>query len=209
MIIKVCGMRDSKNIRAVEAVGIDWMGFIFWDGSPRFVADTLRYLPTRCKRVGLFVNQMPQYIIDCIDYYNLDMVQLHGDETPVLIDNLRRTMEDMMPGLKYIKAINISSAADLEKAKSYQDSADYLIFDTKAEKVGGNGTQFDWHIVDGYDGQLPFLLSGGIGPDDAERVKAFRHPKCIGIDLNSKFETSPAIKNVEAIKTFVNKIKTV
>jgi phosphoribosylanthranilate isomerase len=108
--------------------------------------------------------------------------------------------------LSTIKAFNIAAREDLEATAPYEGLADYFLFDTKGKCVGGNGEKFDWSVLSSYRGETPFLLSGGIGPDDAERVKAFRHPKCVGIDLNSRFEISPAVKDINKLKTFLQSL---
>lgn len=220
MIIKVCGMRDADNIRAVKESGVDWMGFIFWPDSPRYVQQissragiipdysSLTDLDTLPKRVGVFVDDMPQNIVTRVVNYQLDIVQLHGNESPVMIDNLRRTLDpDIHPGIEIMKALSISSAEDLQRYHDYVGHVDYFLFDTKTPLVGGSGKQFDWSVLDGYDGDVPFLLSGGIGPDDVERVKSLSHPKLLGIDLNSRFETAPAMKDVELLRQFVAAVK--
>ena len=155
--------------------------------------------------MGVFVDEMAQNIITRVVNFQLDLIQLHGHETPTLIRNLRRTLADIRP-VKVIKAISVSSRDDIAAYKDYADCVDYFLFDTKCPSVGGSGQQFDWSVLDGYDGEVPFLLSGGIGPDDAERVRNFQHPKCIGIDLNSKFETESAMKDVAAIGKFLNEL---
>jgi phosphoribosylanthranilate isomerase len=220
MIIKVCGMRDADNIRAVKESGVDWMGFIFWPDSPRYVQQissragiipdysSLTDLDTLPKRVGVFVDDMPQNIVTRVVNYQLDIVQLHGNESPVMIDNLRRTLDpDIRPGIEIMKALSISSAEDLQRYHNYVGHVDYFLFDTKTPLVGGSGKQFDWSVLDGYDGDVPFLLSGGIGPDDVERVKSLSHPKLLGIDLNSSFETAPAMKDVELLRQFVAAVR--
>ena len=199
-LIKVCGMRNADNIREVEALGIDLMGFIFWPKSSRYVSELPSYLPTKSKRVGVFVDASISDIMTTADTYKLDFIQLHGQESPSFITQLR---PHLPIGVKMIKALNIATANDLDKAKQYEGIADYLLFDTKGKSVGGNGEKFDWSVLEAYKGQTPFLLSGGIGPDDAERVKAFHHPKCIGIDLNSRFESSPALKDIDKLKKFL------
>ena len=199
-LIKVCGMRNADNIREVEALGIDLMGFIFWPKSSRSVSELPSYLPTKCKRVGVFVDASISDIMTTADTYKLDFIQLHGQESPSFITQLRPRLPI---GVKMIKALNIATANDLDKAIQYEGIADYLLFDTKGKSVGGNGKKFDWSVLEAYKGQTPFLLSGGIGPDDAERVKAFHHPKCIGIDLNSRFESSPALKDIDKLKKFL------
>jgi phosphoribosylanthranilate isomerase len=150
---------------------------------------------------------MSQEIITKVVNFQLDLVQLHGHETPTLIRNLRRTLDpDIRPGIRFIKAISIARPEDLDAWKEYEDCVDYFLFDTKCPTVGGSGQQFDWSVLNRYDGQRPFLLSGGIGPDDAARIRSFHHPKCIGIDLNSRFETAPAYKDAESLAKFANKL---
>ena len=203
MIIKVCGMRDGDNIREVEQLSIDWMGFIFYPKSSRYVSEVPAYLPTTCKRVGVFVDASTDEIIKKIHDFSLDMIQLHGNESPEQISHL----SPLTNHLSIIKAFNIATAEDLKSTASYTGLADYFLFDTKGQSVGGNGEKFDWSVLDSYEGETPFLLSGGIGPDDAARVSSFRHPKCVGIDLNSKFESSPAFKDVTTLSRFLNEIK--
>ena len=237
MNVKVCGMRDADNIREVSQLDIDMMGFIFYPKSPRYVkmlsskagiipdysAERIQKLSatdderktvgetTALKlpaRVGVFVDDMPQNIVTRVYNYDLDYVQLHGEEPRETIENLRATLEpDIKPGIKIIKAISVGSAEDIQKYKEYVGAVDLFLFDTKCKTVGGSGEQFDWQVLDAYDGDTPFLLSGGIGPDDVERVKAFHHPKCIGIDLNSKFEIEPGLKDVEKLKKFIRQVK--
>ena len=202
-MIKVCGMRDAENIREVEALGIDWMGMIFWPKSSRYVSERPAYLPASCKRVGVFVNEDAETIKRIAEDYALDYIQLHGSESPDYIHALR--VDGGFAAV--IKAFNIATTGDLEATKPYEDIADYFLFDTKAQLPGGSGQQFDWSVLADYHGETPFLLSGGIGPDDAERVKAFNHPKCAGFDLNSKFEVVPALKDVNILKEFIKEIR--
>ncbi len=212
MIIKVCGMREPNNIRALSQVdGVDLMGLIFFMKSPRCVPATLKLqqLPEqRTKLVGVFVNETQSNVITQVINYRLDYVQLHGTESPTYIDNLRKAIvPDILPDIKIIKAISVREADDVKRWRDYEGHADLLLFDTKTKLVGGSGEQFDWSILQEYDGNTPFLLSGGIGPEDTDRVKDFHHPKCIGLDLNSRFEVAPAVKNIEAISKFVTEIK--
>ena len=200
MMIKVCGMRETDNIRDVEALGIDMMGFIFWPKSSRYVSQRPDYLPKRVKRVGVFVDEDPEQVKRLADDYALDYIQLHGQESPSYIFQLR--------GLHVIKAFNISIAEDLLQTQPYEGLVDFFLFDAKGKSVGGNGEKFNWDVLDAYQGAMPFLLSGGIGSDDAERVNAFYHPKCIGIDLNSRFELSPGLKDVAKLKEFMCNLNT-
>ena len=192
-------MRDAENIREVEALGIDLMGFVFWPKSSRYVSERPVYLPQKTKHVGVFVNEDIEQVKHIAEEFALDFIQLHGSESPEYAQQLR--------DWKVIKAFNIATKEDLEATKSYEGVVDYFLFDTKGKSVGGNGEKFDWSILDNYVGETPFLLSGGIGPDDTERVKAFHHPKCFGIDLNSKFEISPAFKDINKLREFIKEIR--
>ena len=202
-MIKVCGMREADNIREVETLGIDMMGFIFWPKSSRYVSQCPDYLPKRVKRVGVFVDEDPEQVKRLADDYGLDYIQLHGHETPEVISYLRTPA---LPHPRIIKAFNISTAEDLIQTQPYEGLVDYFLFDAKGKSVGGNGEKFNWNVLDAYQGSTPFLLSGGICPGDAVRVNAFYHPNCIGIDLNSRFELAPGLKDVNALRRFVNDI---
>ena len=205
MIIKVCGMRDPDNIRAVEELLTEfstaWMGFIFWPPSKRYVSERPTYLPEHCQRVGVFVDEDIDQVQRTAADYALDFIQLHGHETPEYLRALRSVCGD-----------SIATIADLAATKPYEGLADYFLFDAKTALPGGSGSQFDWSILDAYDGDTPFLLSGGIGPDDAEilqspllRGEAGGGPltQCVGIDLNSRFELAPALKDVAALRRFL------
>ena len=203
MIIKVCGMREPENIRAVEALGIDLMGFIFWPPSSRYVGEKPSYLPRNCRRVGVFVDAALPDILAAVEDFRLDGVQLHGHETPEAIAALKAHI----PGVRIVKSLAVAGPEDLAQAEAYADVCDAFLFDTKGKLPGGNGRQFDWSVLQRYRGRLPFLLSGGIGPDDAQRIRAFDVPGCIGIDLNSRFETAPGLKDVAALKSFIETIR--
>lgn len=222
MIVKVCGLRDGQNISDVIAAGANWIGMIFYPKSPRYVSMVpmcAGIIPDRAqpdtvttdagvKRVGVFVDDMAQNIVTRVVNYHLDIVQMHGHETPTLIRNLRRTLDpDIRRGIKFIKAISVASADDFDKCEQYEGVVDYFLFDTKCSTMGGSGRQFDWTVLNAYKGQTPFLLSGGIGPDDAEAVKAINHPMMIGVDLNSRFETEPAIKDATLVNNFIRELK--
>lgn len=227
MIVKVCGMRDADNIRAVCELGIGMVGFIFYPESPRYVRmisssagiipdyseERLREsvgkndeptLSDNVKRVGVFVDDMPQNIVTRVYNYKLDYVQLHGDESVIACENLRRTIDpDIQPGIQIIKTISMSSADDLKKCEDYHGVVDLFLFDTACESKGGSGKTFDWDMLQSYQGPTPFLLSGGIGPDCLPQLKTFSHPQCVGVDLNSQFEVEPGVKDVEKLKAFL------
>ena len=199
-LVKVCGMHDAENIREVEALGIDLMGFIFWPKSSRYVSERPAYLPTNCKRVGVFVDEDIETVKRIADDYALDYIQLHGHELADYCAQLR--------GFKLIKAFNIATTEDFKQTEPYTGIVDYFLFDTKGKSVGGNGEKFDWSVLSAYDGNKPFLLSGGIGPDDAEVLTSHFSPltskKCVGIDLNSRFEIAPGLKDINKLKDFLN-----
>lgn len=197
-IIKVCGMREADNIRALEQSGVDVIGFIFYPKSPRYVAEKPAYLPFSAKRVGVFVNETLDTITAVANLYELDFIQLHGNESPEECRNLRKT------GKKIIKAFSIAAKEDLYATKNYESVCDYFLFDTKCPDYGGSGKQFDWSVLENYTGNTPFLLSGGIDIDSIDSLKTFQHPQLVGYDLNSKFEISPALKDINLIERFLS-----
>lgn len=224
-------MRDTDNIRAVADLDIDMMGFVFYQKSPRYVqmiSSMAGIIPDyseerlaksmnnptesnveRIKRVGVFVDDMPQTIVTRVYNYNLDYVQLHGCESRIMIENLLRTLHpDIQPNIKVIKALKIADKKDVEQYKEYEGVADMMLFDTACEEEGGSGRQFDWSLLETYDGQMPFLLGGGIEPDDVQRIRQIHHPMFAGIDLNSCFEIEPGIKDIEKLANFISKIRT-
>lgn len=203
-------MREPDNIRAISQTGITWMGMIFWPKSSRYVSDlsAADVIPDGITRVGVFVNQSQDDIADIAHRCRLDVIQLHGSESATYIRQLRPMLHE---DCNVMKAISVENAEDIKKATDYESDAsspiaDLLLFDTKCKTVGGSGKQFDWSILDRYNGKLPFLLSGGIGPDDAERLAYFHHPKMIGIDLNSRFETAPGIKAAATLASFIKEV---
>lgn len=208
MIIKVCGLREPDNIRAVEALGADMTGLIFYPRSPRFVSHSLPHrMEKKSERVGVFVNATIDDMLRKAGEYCLDCIQLHGSESPDLLKDLCKAF--ICKGLKkpkLIKAFNISATEDLSRTREYEGVADLFLFDTKTEHAGGSGQKFDWNILNAYNGNTKFLLSGGIGPGDAAEISAFSHPMMTGIDLNSRFEQEPGIKDIGALSSFLHKI---
>lgn len=196
-LIKVCGMREAENIRAVEALGIDMMGFIFYPKSPRFVDELPCYMPSQAHRVGVFVNEEKQTVQTYADRYDLNYIQLHGQESPEYCKSLKAN------GAKLIKAFSIARSKDLQGIEAYDGICDYVLFDTKCEQYGGSGEQFDWEILKDYRGITPFLLSGGIHAFSAPALNVFQHPLLAGFDINSRFELRPGLKDVARIKAFL------
>ncbi len=195
MIVKVCGMRHADNIRQVEALGVDLMGFIFYPRSPRYACGKPAYLPA-CRRVGVFVNADEPAIIDTARCWGLWAVQMHGTESADMCRRLRDS------GLHVIKAFGIGSGlpADLDE---YAGCCDMFLFDTACKEHGGSGRRFDWSVLDGYQGDTPFLLSGGVSPDSVAELSRFAHPRWAGIDVNSAFELSPGLKDPVLLRRFL------
>lgn len=205
--MKVCGMRDAENIQQILSSDIDYIGFIFYEKSKRNVLDLQAAHLTdidfgKTKKIGVFVDETIDLIQDKIKTFNLDGVQLHGNESPEYCNALN---EKIMT----FKAISIKTKEDLLKADAYHGKVDMILFDTKSEKLkGGTGKKFDWSLLQAYNGPTPFLLSGGIQADDIEIVNAFEHPYYSGVDLNSGFEISPALKDEKLIGDFKRVFKT-
>ncbi|MBQ6038667.1 MAG: phosphoribosylanthranilate isomerase [Bacteroidaceae bacterium] len=200
-LVKVCGMTQGDNIREVEALGIDLMGFIFYEKSPRCVRQKPDYLPVHAQRVGVFVNASYEEMVEKAASFGLTHIQLHGNESPALCRKLKEV------GFKVIKAFLIAEDCDLESTESYQGVCDYFLFDTKTPAFGGSGQSFDWDILSHYTGATPFLLSGGIGLESVEALKRFSHPALAGYDLNSKFEVAPGIKEIEKVLSFFSSLQ--
>lgn len=202
LIIKVCGMTQGDNILTVEALGVDWLGFIFFDRSPRCVRQKPNRMPQRAKRVGVFVNASLEEIRTRIGEYGLHYVQLHGDESPSFC------LEVQALGVGVIKAFPLSEAVDLEATMPYEGCCNYYLFDTKtAQQRGGSGMRFNWQLLDAYRGANPFLLSGGIGPESLDALRRFEHPLWAGIDLNSRFESAPGVKALPLLAPFIHNLK--
>lgn len=226
ILIKVCGMSQANNIKAVAKLPIDYMGFIFCPSSKRYVGtktslsellpdtanSTTSHLATadnmpHINKVGVFVDSTTQDIITRVVNYSLDAIQLHGTESPTFIRNLRATLiPDIRRKLEIFKAISIANTDDFKKCAEYEETVDMFVFDTKCQSHGGSGQQFDWTLLDAYNGNTPFLLSGGISVDDANRINNIRHEMFAGVDINSRFETEPGVKDVELLKSFIKQL---
>ena len=201
-LIKVCGMTEGENIRAIEALGVDLIGFIFYPGSPRCVRQKPSYLPTRAGRVGVFVDADRDEILRRHDEYQFSYIQLHGSESPEFCARLRE-----QDGLRVIKAFGIAEESVRNTVAGYEGACDLFLFDTKTPGHGGSGQRFDWSIMDDYEEKTRFLLSGGIGLDTVEILHDFIYPYLAGIDLNSRFETAPGIKDPELMEVFLENLQ--
>jgi len=208
MNIKVCGITELKQLQQLDGLDIDFAGMIFYKDSPRYIggklsAKDIKKADFDLKKTGVFVNPEMIEVLDAIDEYGLEVVQLHGDETPEMCDDLSSEVE-------VIKAFRIKGDEDIDKLVAPYDAVcDYYLFDTGGlkESFGGTGQQFDWSILAKAKIEKPFFLSGGIGVEDAARVKAFKHPDMFGVDINSKFEVSPGVKDMKLLLQFKQGLK--
>jgi len=202
MKVKVCGMTDVKNLKEILVHKPDFVGFIFYEKSPRNIVDeqVLRQEMQHTRKVGVFVNEDADTVINLANAYQLDHVQLHGDESPMYCQSLK------MANVSVIKAFSVSEGFDFRALKAYTPFVDYFLFDAKGAKRGGNGMKFDWSILSNYELSTPFFLSGGISEQDIEEVKLLDHPQLYAVDVNSSFEMSPGIKDAKKVKTFIDQL---
>ena len=202
MRLKVCGMRELENISALSELDPNYIGFIFWSESSRFVDKKTPPLDKKIIKTGVFVDATFDYILTKIKDHQLDAVQLHGQESCSYCKVIKNY------GLKVIKSFSIKNTFDFNTLEDYENSCDYYLFDTKGKLPGGNGFTFDWKILNEYPSQKPFFLSGGIGVDNLNEIKKLVKTKLPihAIDVNSKFETAPGNKNIELLKKFKKEI---
>lgn len=198
-------MREPENIGEVAAMAPDMMGFIFYAGSPRFAggltAEAVKALPATVKSVGVFVDAGAEEIASVAGKYALSAVQLHGSESPGLCAQMRDR------GLYVIKAVAVVREEDITATQAYEGVCDALLFDTKGVGRGGTGRKFDWDLLRAYRGTLPFILSGGIGPEDGGALAEFAHPMWAGVDLNSRFEVLPGVKDTGLLREAIGAVR--
>jgi phosphoribosylanthranilate isomerase len=204
--IKICGMRDPENILEVAELKPDLMGFIFYPSSPRYAVKISGHeipikFPPHIRKAGVFVNADFEMITGSVRKYSLDIVQLHGNETPDACHRLKET------GIPVIKAFNIKKSSGFKLCSEFIPCTDYFLFDASTSGYGGSGYKFDWKILDKYDLEHPFFLSGGISLRDVKNILEIKNPAFYGIDLNSRFEVSPGLKNTDTLKKFISDIR--
>jgi len=204
MIIKVCGIIEEQNMEAITSLPIEMVGLNFYPPSKRFLPydnmEIIDAIPAHVEKVGVLVNESADKAQELINDFDLDYLQLHGLES---YDYCEELAEDC----KLIKAFGIEEGDDIDQKVEGYEMCQYLLFDTKTPQHGGSGRKFDWNTLESYTGDVPFLLSGGIGPDDYDRILEVDHPMLVGVDINSKFEISPGIKNVESVASFVENLR--
>ena len=214
-ITKVCGMRNQKNIADLLQLPVDWMGLIFYEKSKRHVPNSaakeiLAASEGKVKRVGVFVNEDLDTVVQKIAKFKLSFVQLHGKESPdYCYDLLAKSAKTFGCGddLQIIKAFSVDEHFDFATTKGYEPYVNYFLFDTKGKNPGGNGFTFDWTLLKKYTGNLPFLLSGGLDEFSAAAIKSLNLPKLVGVDVNSKFEIEPALKDIEMLQRFTQSLE--
>ncbi|MBD0726213.1 N-(5'-phosphoribosyl)anthranilate isomerase [Flavobacterium sp. L1I52] len=199
MKLKVCGMKYPDNMLEVGTLLPDYMGFIFWEKSARFFDGSIPTLPDSIKKVGVFVNESIENILDKIEKYNLQAVQLHGKESVEFCLNLKTQLAS---SIEIIKVFSVADDFDFAALAPFENVCDYFLFDTKGKLPGGNGTTFDWKVLEKYPSKKPFFLSGGIGLDEMDAVNEILKTNLpvYAIDVNSKFEIEPGLKNTEALQ---------
>jgi len=207
MKIKVCGMRNPGNITELLDLSVDFMGMIFYDKSERFVdialAQEIRkaFKGKTTQKVGVFVNATIEEIQCVKDVFQLDYIQLHGNEDPAFCQMIGEKLN-----IKVIKSFAVDNDFDVTLTKSYEGTCDFFLFDAKGKLPGGNGYRFNWELLLKYNYETPFFLSGGISLQDVEDIKSFKHPQLFAIDVNSGFEWMPAIKKIEDLEVFIDEL---
>ncbi|HEY8782314.1 MAG TPA: phosphoribosylanthranilate isomerase [Mucilaginibacter sp.] len=204
MKIKVCGLKDPENIKAVAALSPDYMGFIFYGPSPRFIdklaTESMNNIPPDIKKTAVFVNENAEAINVLIDKHGFDAIQLHGDESPGFCNSFGNRVT-------IFKAFGLDNNFDFTRLNDYVNKVDFFLFDAKTDIYGGSGKTFDWSVLNQYKLEIPFFLSGGISLDNLEEVKNTSHPQFYGVDLNSKFEDAPGLKNINKLEKAFDIIK--
>ena len=201
--IKICGMRDANNIRQVATFNPDYLGFIFYPSSPRFVGDDFSVpsdLPASVQKVGVFVNETTEKILEQASAHKLDYIQLHGNEP------LQQSIALKDAGLKVIKVFSVGDTFNFNVTKQYVPVVDFFLFDTKGKLYGGNAKTFNWEILKHYDQELPFFLSGGLSPENIVEVSTLKDMNLHALDVNSGVEDLPGLKSTEKIRTLLTNL---
>lgn len=206
MKLKICGMKYPENILEAGSLLPDYMGFIFWEKSARYFNGIIPELPKSIRKTGVFVNETVEGIVEKVLKYNLQAVQLHGHESVEFCETLKKSLPKEV---EIIKVFSILDTFDFQLLKPFESVCDYFLFDTKGKLPGGNGTTFDWKVLEQYPSTKPFFLSGGIGIEEIEAVNEISKTNLpvYAIDINSKFEIEPGLKNIELLHSFKNNLK--
>ena len=201
MLIKICGMKEPGNVKEVAALHPDMLGFIFYKASPRYAGDlsprALERLPAAIGIVGVFVNAETGFIENIVRRYKMDTIQLHVDVPPDMGHYFVRK------GYRVIKAFGIEEAGDFQRTLPYESACQLFLVDTRSRQFGGTGKSFDWNLLNRYEESVPYLLRRGIAWENREEIGKIKHPKLAGLDLNSRFETAPGMKNIHLLSRFL------
>lgn len=206
MKLKVCGVKYDENSQAVSRLQPDYLGFIFYKKSPRYFSGSIPEIPENIKKVGVFVDESIEIILSKTTEHHLDAVQLHGNENPLYCAELKNKLNQ----LEIIKVFSVDNEFDFNELQPYEEIVDYYLFDTKGKLPGGNGFVFDWNVLNIYPSKKPYFLSGGIGLEEINKLQAFLQSEaskhCYAIDVNSRFEIEPGLKNIERLKEFKSQL---
>lgn len=206
MKLKVCGMKYNENIQSIAGLEPNFLGFIFYDKSPRYFTGKIPEISDKIKKVGVFVDESINTVISKVNEHDLVIIQLHGNETALYCSTLKEKLNQV----EIIKVFSIDTKFDFNKLQSYEAFVDYYLFDTKGKFPGGNGFIFDWTVLNTYPSKKPYFLSGGIGLEEVDNLNAFFKSEasnyCYAIDINSRFEIEPGLKNIEKIKEFKSQL---
>jgi len=218
--IKICGMKKSENIREAAALHPDYLGFIFYEKSPRNFQGEIPKIDLNIKKTGVFVNASVNFIVAKVEKYNFQTIQLHGNETPEFCEELKVALNETKSyknsaSTEIIKVFSIKDEFDFNRLKPFEGKVDYFLFDSKGKNKGGNGITFNWEVLKDYPSSTPFFLSGGIGLEEVGQIAEFqtylqkigKEKLLVAIDVNSRFEIEPGVKNIEDLALFQKKLK--
>ena len=204
MKLKICGMKYSENIKPVAALQPDYLGFIFYEKSKRNFDGIIPEISNQIKKTGVFVDATKEFVLGKVKRYNLKAVQLHGEESVNFCKEMKQN------NIEVIKVFSVGEIFDFDQLKVYENTCDYFLFDTKGKEKGGNGITFNWKLLDNYSSNKPYFLSGGIGLEEVKNLKIFLDSEvsknCVAIDINSRFEIKPGLKDIEKLKNFIQSI---
>ncbi len=206
MKIKICGLKQSENIQEINELQPDFMGFIFYPKSKRWVdlnniSKSFQKIDDGIKKVGVFVNETTENINQILNGFDFDVIQLHGSESPETVKKLKSK------AYQVIKVFSMKTGFDFSLLQQYQGLCDYFLFDTATPKYGGSGIKFNWDLLKQYNGSTPFLLSGGISINDINEIQNLKHPQFVGVDVNSGFEIEPGLKDIDLLEKFIKEIR--
>ena len=207
MKLKVCGMKYVENIKQVAILKPDYLGFIFYEKSKRNFEGIIPDIDKRIKRVGVFVNEYIEIVVSLAEEYKLSLLQFHGEESTDYIEEIRK----YLPNTEIIKVFSVKDTFDFTMLEPYEGKVNYFLFDTRGKEKGGNGVSFDWKVLANYNSKTPYFLSGGIGLEELDAIKAFiklpQAKQCVALDVNSRFEIQPGEKSIKKLKEFIKQIK--